>query len=113
MIRTIAMAVTMLAVLGACGAPQTRAEKIAAMSGNVTNGKTLYDANCSSCHGTDGKGITGSGADLVGPAKNDSAADVIGTIINGKPGTTMLSYATQTDQVIADLYTYIKATFGK
>ncbi|MFO0595143.1 MAG: cytochrome c [Myxococcaceae bacterium] len=97
--------------LTACG-PMTREDRVAAMTGSVTAGQTLYMAQCASCHGTDGKG-TASGVTLVDPAKTKMATALITVIINGKKGTDMAAYGAFTDQQIADLYAYIKQTFGK
>lgn len=95
--------------LSACGG---RADQISKMTGVVSSGETLYTQTCADCHGADGAG-TQSGVDLHEPAKNDSAVEVLETIINGKANTAMIPYGnTYTDQQLADLYAYIKATFG-
>lgn len=99
-------------VLAACG-PTTREGRIEALTGSVSSGEALYASTCASCHGADGKGLAGSGPALDEPAKNDSAQELIGVIVNGRPNTAMGAYGYRTDQQLADLYAYIKATFGK
>lgn len=95
--------------LSACGG---RADQIAKMTGTASSGETLYTQTCADCHGPDGAG-TASGVDLHGPAKNKAAAEIIETIISGKANTAMIPYGnTYSDQQIADLYAYIKSTFG-
>lgn len=96
--------------LAACAG---REDQIAKMTGSATSGATLYTQTCADCHGADGKGTT-SGVDLREPAKSDEATEVIATIINGKANTSMTAYGnTYTDQQVADLYAYLKATFGQ
>jgi mono/diheme cytochrome c family protein len=111
MMMRCAMA-TMFAVLASGCGPMTREEKISALSGTASAGASLYSANCSSCHGVDGKGAA-TFPSLVEPVKNDPKAEVVGVILNGKTGTSMMSYATLTDQQVADLYAYLKETVGK
>jgi mono/diheme cytochrome c family protein len=97
--------VAVVALVGACG-PQTRAEKVAALTGTAAAGKLVYDAYCSSCHGSNGTG-TSSGVNLVSALEKPSAT-FIGKIIDGVPGTGMASYATLTDQQLADVYAHLK-----
>ena len=94
----------------ACG-PMTRAEKVAATTGNAMAGQSLY-ASCASCHGSDGKG-TASGPSLVDAVGHHSSTQLIQTIIDGVPGTTMASYSGLTDQQLADIYAHIKQTLAK
>lgn len=107
--KKLAVAVAAV-VMTACG-PVTQADQIAALTGTASAGQALYTSTCASCHGANGKG-TGSGVDLFEPLKNDPATEVIETILNGKTGTSMAAYKTVlTNQQIADLYAYMKATF--
>lgn len=95
-----------------CG-PMTRADQVAALTGNATTGGMLYTSQaCVSCHGADGKG-TSSGVTLVEPAKNDSKVAIINVLINGVPNTGMVSYAALSNQQLADLATYVKDQFSK
>jgi len=92
---------------------QTRTEKIGALTGDVAAGQLMYENNgCSGCHGAKGLGTT-AGPALGEPLKNDPKAEVVDVLLNGVKGTAMSSYASLTDQQIADLYAYMKATFGK
>jgi mono/diheme cytochrome c family protein len=63
-----------------------------AQSGEVARGKTLFDRNCASCHGPQGKGdgyrLLGGPdpANLTSPSTTKkSDADLLKTIHNGKP----------------------------
>ena len=90
--RVLVVAVGSL-TLWACGgtppATPTRAQAVAALTGNVTTGQTLYSNNCISCHGATGVG-TPSGDSLLAPAKTLSTADIANIVINGKGK--MMSY---------------------
>ena len=83
---------------------------------DLTNGGAVWrDQGCAACHGEDGKGtVIGSDLTLAFTAKSDlELVDVIyyGGTTNpamapfGGPGKLM-------DQELADLYGYIKSTFG-
>lgn len=110
--KRIAFAVFSSFMLSACGsAPSARAVQVAALTGSEPAGAALFASTCKSCHGTNGTG-TASGPTLVEPAKNDPATEVIDVIINGKGRGEMASYASLSDQQIADLYAHIK-TFAK
>lgn len=94
-----------------CGDDETeetpdRATVIAGLTGNATTGETLYVA-CATCHGADGKGVDGVGNSLVDSTFTKD--QIIEILLNGKPGTTMASYKTQTDQNLADLTAYTLA----
>jgi len=98
---------------GTDGGTQTRTQRIAALTGDVAAGQLVYENNgCSGCHGATGTG-TSSGKSLTATLKNDPRADVLDTLLNGVPNTAMGSYASLEDQQLADLYAYMKATFGK
>lgn len=102
-----------LGLFAGCG-PMSRTEKIAALTGTATAGKTVYEANCSSCHGSSGKGTpSSSNVDITDHVKEHPAADFLAFIVNGVPNTNMASYASLSDQQLADLYAYIKNTLAK
>ena len=85
-------------------APSDRALSIAELEGSITLGRASYDTNCALCHGTEGRG--GRGPNLVKHLKHHDDAEFIDMIIEG--GGVMPSYASKSDQEIADLMAYIK-----
>jgi cytochrome c oxidase subunit 2 len=92
---------------------QTRTDKIVALTGSVSAGELVYQNNgCSGCHGAKGLG-TASGPTLDEPLKNDGKAEIVEVLLDGVKGNAMASYASLSDQQIADLYAYMKSTFGK
>jgi mono/diheme cytochrome c family protein len=118
------MALTSLALslaLAGCGGgdtpgtdagAQTRADRIAALSGDVAGGQLVYENNgCSGCHGANGLG-TSAGVALKEPLKNDSKVEIINVLLNGK-GSNMPAFGSLEDQAVADVYAYMKDTFGK
>jgi mono/diheme cytochrome c family protein len=59
-----------------------------AFAGDAAAGKTVYDANCSSCHGTSGKGDGPVGAALNPPPRDFTTGDFkFDADGDGKPGT--------------------------
>jgi mono/diheme cytochrome c family protein len=116
--RRLLLFAFLLPLASACGsAPRSRAEAIAALPGNATAGKATYSSDCASCHGGDGKGQSSTLADggtqvtfpyLIEHVGEHPAADFINSIITGVPGTAMASYASLSDQQLADLCAYIK-----
>ncbi len=114
--KFLALAVCVLAI--GCGDDSTtttnnttnngtdRAATIAALTGSTTGGETIYVQLCSVCHGADGAG-TAAGNSLVDSTKTKD--EVIDSILNGVSGTTMASFASRTDQEIANLTAYTLA----
>lgn len=81
------------------------------LTGNVTDGQTVYTSNCSTCHAEDGTG--GAGSDLTAVLPGDSVEDVTQAVVEGIDGTSMVSYdGTLSDQEIADVVAYIRSEFG-
>ncbi len=79
--RTLISTATLIAVLALGFAGTAHAADAAA-------GKTVFDANCSSCHGTSGKGDGPVGAALNPPPRNFAVGDFkFDANGDGKPGT--------------------------
>ncbi len=119
MIRNSIGMVALFALVGCGGggssgadAGTSRAKTVAGLTGAAASGKTLYTSNCSGCHGPEGKGTT-SGIALAEPFTNDTLEKLAGYVLNGIPTAKppMPSYATLTDQQIADILAHGKATF--
>jgi mono/diheme cytochrome c family protein len=96
-----------------------RPAEVAALTGNAANGKLVYETKaspaCVSCHKADGKGgpvagLTEPAADLGEPSQNDEAEELAGYILNGK-GTDMPKQTALSNQDVADVIAYMKATF--
>ncbi len=89
-----------------------RATAIAKLTGSASAGSVVYSSTgrCLSCHGADGKGQPE--VDLAEPAKNDPVAGLAGYVLNGI-APKMPSASSLSDQQIADVVAYLKATYGK
>lgn len=86
------------------GAAGDRASDILALTGDAAAGETVYTGNCSGCHGADGAG-SDSFPSLVGVTASEGT---INTVLDGISGTAMGSYASLSDQDIADLFAHIE-----
>ena len=116
MIRTLVCLMVCLSML-ACGGSEmgedsvTRSKKIAAVTADSTKGQTVYDANCKVCHKADGKGDAAAGyPDLHMPVAKNPIAAMAQQVIDGN-GTMPGFGGTLTNQQIADVLAYLKATF--
>lgn len=114
-----------LTVLGGCSSSDssdaasgpTTADRVASISkltGDATAGKTVYEKSssptCLSCHQADGKGDKSrSYPSLVEPLANDPISEIATNVLNGKG--VMPKQTDLTDQQIADVIAYMKATF--
>ena len=87
-----------------------RPADILALEGDAAAGADLYAANCAACHGADGSGGTGPALTEEVPA-HESDEELLHHIIEG-PGD-MPSFDWMTDQQLADLLAYLRATFGE
>lgn len=96
----------LMSLTAACGVSD-RAATIEGLSGDAAKGKTLYDQDCASCHGADGKG-TPRGDTLVSDhVKNHSDGELADVIIDGDGS--MPAYGTDySDQDIADVLAHIR-----
>lgn len=93
-----------------------RASAIAALSGSVSSGGTLYKATasptCASCHQADGSGQPPTYPSLIEPAANDTDEALATAILKG--GDAMKSYASSlTDQQVADLIAYLRSALAQ
>jgi cytochrome c oxidase subunit 2 len=81
----------------------------------VAKGETVYQANCSACHGPTGAGIPGAFPAMTGSAivNNSDPAAHIDIVVNGKAGTAMAAFKNQLDDVdIAAVITYERNSLG-
>ncbi len=81
----------------------------------LARGETVYQANCSACHGPTGAGIPGAFPAMTGSPiviDPDPAAH-IDILLNGKSGTAMAAYRDQLNDVdIAAVITYERNSLG-
>lgn len=104
--KHVVVAALSFSFLVACGGgEQTRAQKVAALTASTTAGKDIYTQTCAACHGADGKG----NATYPSVTQENEAEEIAQTLINGVPGTDMASYASFTDQQLADVTAYVKS----
>lgn len=94
----VVVSTPLIAGLG-CG-ENPRVAEIEVLDGDLNNGFTLYQENCRSCHGSDGKGAHSM-------YHGDTLSDhLIETILEGLSG--MPSFDHLSNQEIADLVSYIE-----
>ncbi|HTU48918.1 MAG TPA: c-type cytochrome [Bryobacteraceae bacterium] len=74
--------------------------------GDPAKGKTLYDTNCSTCHGVDARGEDG--PDLRGVPASLGDAAVENIIRRGLPGTAMAGFYMISQGGAADIVAYLK-----
>ena len=72
-------------------------------------GIKIYAANCIACHQTTGKGMPGAFPALSGSKVVQGPIDAqINVLLNGRPGTAMVSFARLSDSELAAVITYTK-----
>lgn len=106
------------------GSDTARPQPLAATDAAMKQGANVYSANCSACHNSDGKGISGLAAGLANnPALQAiNAQTLMTTVLQGGRGAVTLDNPTSgampsfawklSDQQIASLLTYIRNTWG-
>ncbi len=99
------LALIIAATAAACGGLDARVTPISGLTGDTTAGKTVYTANCQSCHGTDGKGTGGSEKkNVAAPAKTDKQGAINQVLVGGDG---MPAYSSLSNQQIADVIAYL------
>jgi cytochrome c oxidase subunit 2 len=80
----------------------------------VARGETIYQANCSACHGPTGAGIPGAFPAMTGSViANGDAAAHIDRVLNGKAGTAMAAFKNQLNDVdLAAVITFERNSLG-
>lgn len=80
----------------------------------MTQGAEVYNSRCAACHKPDGLGMPPAFPALKGSAiANGPVQDHLHIVLNGKPGTAMVSFAGQlTDDEIAAVITYERNAWG-
>jgi cytochrome c oxidase subunit 2 len=80
----------------------------------MTQGEEVYNSRCAACHKPDGLGMPPAFPALKGSAiANGPVQDHLHIVLNGKPGTAMVSFAKQlTDDEIAAVVTYERNAWG-
>jgi cytochrome c6 len=88
------------------------------LTGNVSEGHTLYQRHCEPCHGANGHGDGSLGMALVPPAADLSASaiqskserELLHTILEGKAGTAMPSFRQHLSEKQArDLLAFVRS----
>ncbi len=99
----------------AAAAAASAATREWSMDDLVARGETVYQANCSACHGPTGAGIPGAFPAITGSAivlDADPAAH-IDIVVNGKAGTAMASFKGQLNDIdIAAALTFQRNALG-
>jgi cytochrome c oxidase subunit 2 len=80
----------------------------------MARGETVYQANCSACHGATGAGIPGAFPAMTGsPVVTGDAAAHVDIVVHGKAGTAMSAFKAQLNDVdIAAVITFERNSFG-
>ncbi len=94
--------------LVACSTGDEDVDAILALTGDQVAGEQVYLDNCATCHLDDGSGDVG--PSLIDHVPHHDDSILVETILNGKGG--MPAFDTLTDQEVADVLSYLRATFG-
>jgi len=87
---------------------EERAALVTELSSDATSGEKTFNANCTTCHGSDGSG-SGSAPSLFDRVPTLSDQKLVERLILGK--SPMPSWAFFTDQELADLRAFLRQTF--
>lgn len=100
---TLTVAALMVYAAGCGGVEnQDRIDTILTLTGDPVAGDAAFQGSCAECHAADATG--GTGPSLVGNTDTETMA---GQILNG--GETMQSYASLSDQTIADIIAWTQS----
>ena len=90
------------------GTPDAEVAAVLALTGDSTNGASVFANTCAACHGSDG--VSGYGDDLSSaiPAHSDQA--IVEVILYGEDD--MPAQSQLSDQEVADVLEYCRDTFG-
>lgn len=96
-----------LLVAGCAGEAGDPIDEIVSLPGDATSGEALYGSTCAVCHGDSGEGASG-------PALSGEVSDEreLATVIWYGEGDMAGYEGLLTEQDVADLIVYLKATFG-
>ena len=98
-----------LFLMGGCGDvvdPISVYDKIANLTGDGTNGKTVYDSNCAGCHGADGKSGAAGPNVVEGALTALTVSEMAQAVVDGKG--VMPAFSQLSNQEIADVIAYVK-----
>ena len=93
---------------GDSGDSNSEVDAILALTGDATAGGTTFANTCAACHGADG--ASGYAANLVEEIPSKDDAFIVNIIINGDGGG--MPAQDLSDQEVADVLAYVRATFG-
>ncbi len=96
-------------VAAAPAAPADDYAKVYTLAEMKTAGEKIYTSNCVACHQANGKGNPPAFPSLSGSKVVQGPTDAqINVLLNGRPGTAMVSFARLSDTDIAAVMTYTK-----
>ncbi len=113
---TMYRSTVVLAALVAAWGWSSMTQFVSAAGGDAAKGKSIFQAKCVTCHGTQGKGDGPIGKQLKPPAgdftsaesKKKSDAELLDVIQNGKPKTAMVAWKSQLSEAeIQDVLAYV------
>jgi cytochrome c oxidase subunit 2 len=97
----------------AAAAPAVNPNKKWTLDELKSNGEKVFAANCAACHQLTGKGVPGAFPALDGSKVATGPKAVhMATVLKGRPGTAMASFARLTDTELAEVITYERNAWG-